>query len=79
MFYIGMTSNLVQRIWQHKNKFVESYTKKYNINKLVYYEICENVESAAMREKQLKNWNRKKKILLITNMNPEFKELDAVE
>lgn len=75
MFYIGMTSNLLQRVWQHKHKFVESYTKKYTIDTLVYYEIHETIESAALREKQLKNWNRKKKILLITKMNPSFEEL----
>ena len=78
MFYIGMTSNLLKRVWQHKNKFVDSYTKKYNINMLIYYEIHENIESAALREKQLKNWNRKKKILLITKMNATFQELEPI-
>ena len=75
MFYIGSTSHLEKRLWQHKNKFVKSYTQKYNINILIYYEIYETIGSAALREKQLKNWCRKKKIGLIKKTNPTFKEL----
>ena len=60
--YIGVTSNLKYRIWQHKNKLVEGFTKKYNIDKLVYYEQGEDMINTIAREKQLKGWNRKKKI-----------------
>ena len=74
-FYIGITSNIQKRIWEHKNKIVEGFTQKYNVNKLVYYEVTENVESALNREKQLKRWHRQWKINLIKEMNPEFKDL----
>jgi putative endonuclease len=63
------------RLWEHKNKVVEGFTKKYGIDKLIYYEIFSDPENAILREKQLKNWNRKKKIVLIAKMNPEFKEI----
>lgn len=74
-FYVGVTSNLIKRIWQHKNKVVKGFTKKYNIDKLIYYEEYSDPETAITREKQLKNWNRKKKIILITKMNPKFEEI----
>lgn len=74
-FYIGVTSNLIKRVWEHKNKFVKGFTEKYNIDKLIYYEIYNDPETAIAREKQLKNWNRKKKILLIIKMNPKFEEI----
>ena len=74
-FYIGVTGNLQKRIWEHKNKIVEGFTKKYNVDKLVYYELTENVESALNREKQLKRWHRQWKINLIKESNPEFKDL----
>ncbi len=73
--YIGVTSNLSRRIWEHKNKVVEGFTEKYNINKLVYFEQTENVMSALEREKQLKRWGRQKKIDLISKMNPEWEDL----
>ena len=73
--YIGVTSNLQKRVWEHKNKVVEGFIKKYNVNKLVYYELTEDVESALNREKQLKRWHRQWKINLIKEMNPEFKDL----
>ncbi len=73
--YIGVTSNLQKRVWEHKNKVVEDFTKKYNVDKLVYYELTEDVESAINREKQLKHWHRQWKINLINEMNPEFKDL----
>ncbi len=60
--YIGVTSNLVQRIWQHRNKQVESFSNKYNLHLLIYYELHENMESAITREKQLKRWKRDWKI-----------------
>ena len=74
-FYIGVTGNLQKRIWEHKNKVVEGFTKKYNVDRLVYYELTEDVESALNREKQLKHWHRQWKINLIKEMNPEFKDL----
>jgi len=74
-FYIGVTSDLIKRIYEHKNKFVDSFTKKYNINKLVYYEISENIESAISREKQLKKWKRQWKVDLIEKNNPNFEDL----
>ncbi len=74
-FYIGVTGNLQRRIWEHKNKVVEGFTKKYNINKLVYYELTDSVEAALNREKQLKRWHRQWKINLIKETNPEFKDL----
>lgn len=73
--YIGVTSNLVKRMWEHKNKVVKGFTEKYNIDKLIYYEIFEDAENAIIREKQLKNWNRSKKYVLIRKMNPKFEEL----
>lgn len=76
VFYTGVTNNLIKRIWEHKQKFVDGFTKKYNIWKLVYYEIFENIETAILREKQIKNWRREKKLMLIKKVNPEFKELE---
>jgi putative endonuclease len=73
--YIGITGKLRDRVWQHKNKLVEGFTKKYNITKLVYFEQTEDVYSALAREKQLKGWTRKKKIALIEKENPTWKDL----
>ena len=71
-FYIGVTGNLKKRIWEHKNKTADGFTKKYNVDKLVYYELTESIESALNREKQLKRWHRDWKINLIKEMNPKF-------
>jgi len=73
--YIGVTSNLVKRIYEHKNELAEGFTKKYSVHKLVYFEITESVESAIAREKQLKKWNRAWKIRLIEKTNPEWLDL----
>ena len=73
--YIGITNNLKRRIYEHKNKLFDGFTKKYNINKLIYYEKVSDVKSAIQREKNLKKWNRSWKIELIKTMNPEFKEI----
>ena len=73
--YIGVTSNLQKRVWEHKNKVVKGFTEKYNVNKLVYYELIDSIETAINREKQLKRWHREWKINLIKEMNPEFKGL----
>ena len=73
--YIGVTSSLVKRIWEHKEKFVEGFTKKYNVDKLGYYEIFEDIESAIIREKQLKKYYRRQKIELIESFNPNWEDL----
>jgi putative endonuclease len=75
VLYIGVTNNLSKRIYQHKNKLIDGFTKKYNVNKLVYYESTEDVQSAITREKQLKGWIRKKKNSLVITINPEWKDL----
>jgi putative endonuclease len=75
VLYIGVTGNLAVRIDQHKNKVTPSFTARYNLNKLVYYEITEDPISAITREKQLKGWSRKKKQELITSFNPKWKDL----
>jgi len=73
--YTGVTSNLIRRVYEHKNKLIDGFTKKYNITKLVYYEVTNEVTSAIAREKQVKGWLRKKKIALIESMNPQWKDL----
>ena len=73
--YIGVTSNLIQRIWQRKNDLVEGFTKKYAVHSLVYYELHEQMLAAIEREKQLKKWNRQWKINLIEKDNPTWKDL----
>ena len=73
--YIGVTSNIVQRIWQHKRGLVDGFSKKYNLHKLVYVEVFESMDSAIQYEKRLKKWNRKWKIELIEERNPEWKDL----
>jgi putative endonuclease len=73
--YTGVTNNLVRRVYEHKNKLIEGFTKKYNITRLVYFEVFNNIEGAIRREKQIKGWVRKKKIALIESINPEWKDL----
>ncbi len=75
--YIGVTSNLEQRLWQHKNKVVEGFTKQYNIDRLVYFEDTTDVNSALEREKQLKGWRREKKISLIETTNAVWEDLSV--
>lgn len=75
LFYIGVTNNLERRIREHKRKYTKGFSEKYNIDILIYYEIYNDSITAIEREKQLKNWNRKKKILLITKTNPKFEEI----
>ena len=75
VLYIGVTNNLVRRIFEHKNKLVEGFAMKYNLYKLVYYEITNDINSALEREKQLKNWHREWKINLINSFNPSWKDL----
>jgi putative endonuclease len=73
--YTGVTSNLVQRIWQHKQGLVEGFSKKYSVKKLVYFEVHGSAESAISREKQIKKWRRAWKLKLIEESNPEWKDL----
>jgi putative endonuclease len=73
--YIGVTSNLIKRVYQHKSKLLEGFTYKYNLKRLVYYEIFETIEEAIKREKQLKNWKRDWKIKLIESINPQWLDL----
>jgi len=73
--YTGVTDNLVRRVYEHKNKLIEGFTQKYNITKLVYYEITTDVQVAIQREKQIKGWLRKKKIALIEAANPKWEDL----
>ena len=75
VLYIGVTSNLEQRVWQHKQGEGGSFTSKYNCNCLLYYEDYQNVSKAIEREKQLKNWHRDWKFNLIKQENPELKDL----
>jgi len=75
--YIGITSDLYRRVFEHKQKFVNGFTKKYNINKLVYYEITNDVNAAIAREKQIKIWRREKKIKLIEDFNLEWRDLNV--
>lgn len=75
VLYTGVTSDLKRRIYEHKDKSVDGFTKRYNISKLVYYEIFGDPENAIMREKQLKGGSRQKKIDLINQLNKEWKDL----
>jgi putative endonuclease len=75
VLYIGVTSNLIKRIYEHKNKLVEGFSQKYNLTKLVYYETVNDMYSAITREKQIKGWLRSKKIDLIQRMNPNWTDL----
>ena len=73
--YIGVTSDLIKRVYQHKNEITKGHTSKYNIKLLVHYEIYGNVEDALLREKRLKKWTRPMKNDLITRQNPLWKDL----
>ncbi|MBM3342691.1 MAG: GIY-YIG nuclease family protein [Betaproteobacteria bacterium] len=73
--YVGVTSDLVKRVWEHKNDFVEGFTKQYGVHALVWYEVHETMESAIAREKALKYWKRAWKLRLIEEMNPGWDDL----
>jgi len=75
--YVGVTSNLVQRVWQHKSGFVEGFTKRYALHQLAWFEVHETMESAICREKQLKAGNRQRKLRLIEALNPDWRDLYA--
>jgi putative endonuclease len=73
--YVGMTSNLVRRVYEHKNKLADGFTKKYSVDKLGYYEIYDDITSAITREKQIKGGSRKRKIDMIEKANPDWNDL----
>jgi putative endonuclease len=73
--YIGVTNNLIKRVYEHKNNLVKGFTQKYQVYLLVYYEITPNIAAAIAREKQLKHWNRAWKLRLIEENNPDWKDL----
>lgn len=75
VMYIGVTNDLKRRVYEHKNKMIQGFTQRYNINKLVYFEITGNIESAILREKEIKKWRRDKKDTLVEKGNPEWLDL----
>ena len=75
VLYVGVTNDLQRRVYEHKNELIDGFTRKYHVHKLVYYEMCEEIEGAILREKQIKAGSRKKKIDLIAKGNPTWKDL----
>lgn len=73
--YVGVTSDLVKRVWEHKNDAAEGFSKRYGVHTLVWYEVYETMDSAIAREKSIKDWKRKWKLTLIEKMNPEWRDL----
>jgi putative endonuclease len=77
--YVGVTSNLAKRVWEHKNNVVEGFTRRYGLHRLVWYEVHETMESAIVREKRIKSWRRTWKLELIEATNPDWEDLyDAI-
>lgn len=73
--YIGVTNDLLRRVYEHRNDLIDGFTRKYGVHRLVYYEMCDDAYSAIQREKQLKRWKRAWKIRLIEEKNPEWEDL----
>ncbi|MEN6624166.1 MAG: GIY-YIG nuclease family protein [Smithella sp.] len=73
--YVGVTNNLERRIYEHKHKLLDGFTKKYNVSKLVYFEETQDINSAIAREKEIKKWRREKKDKLIIEANPSWRDL----
>jgi len=73
--YIGVTSNLIKRVWEHKNDFSDGFCRKYSVHKLVYYELLDTITEAIRREKQLKKWRRQWKLELVEKRNPNWNDL----
>ena len=75
VLYIGVTNHLIRRVYEHKNHVIDGFTRKYNLNKLVYFEQTDDVSVAIAREKQLKHWRREKKNYLVNQFNPDWHDL----
>ena len=75
VFYVGVTNNLIRRVYEHKEGMIPGFTKKYNVKMLVYYECCDDIKAAISREKVIKKWQRKYKIAAIESMNPNLHDL----
>ena len=75
ILYTGVTADIVKRVYEHKQKLVEGFSKRYNVTKLVYYEVFDSIENAISREKKIKGWIRQKKIDLVNTLNPDWKDL----
>ena len=75
VLYTGVTNDLIRRVYEHRNKLVARFTQKYNVDRLVYFEVCSGIVVAIEREKQIKGWSRKKKQDLINSLNPEWNDL----
>jgi putative endonuclease len=76
VMYVGVTNDLKRRLYEHKNKMVEGFSEKYNLNKLVYFEETQDVHTAIIREKEIKKWRREKKNQLVNQINPEWQDLN---
>jgi putative endonuclease len=75
--YVGVTSDLIRRVYEHRNGFANGFTKKYGVHTLVYYEVCDDIKAAIAREKQIKGWRREYKTNVINKANPEWRDLYA--
>ena len=75
VMYVGVTNDLMRRLYEHKNKLTGGFTAKYNVHRLVYFETTPSIEAAIVREKQLKGWSRAKKNALVAALNPEWRDL----
>ena len=75
VLYVGVTNNLIKRVYQHKNNLIDGFTKKYNCHKLVWYQTTNSIESAIVQEKRMKKWKRKYKENIINEMNPKWEDL----
>lgn len=77
VLYVGMTSNITRRMYEHRHKLIAGFTQRYNVNQLVYYEQTNRVEAAIEREKQIKGWRREKKLELIRSFNPTWRDFST--
>jgi putative endonuclease len=75
IMYVGVTNDLIRRIYEHKNKLMEGFTNRYNLNKLVYFEDTRDIHAALAREKEIKRWRREKKNALVQTLNPNWRDL----
>jgi putative endonuclease len=75
--YVGVTNNLERRVYEHKHKLISGFTKRYNVQKLVYFETSDDIGAAITREKEIKKWRREKKIKLIKSINPNWTDLSV--